>query len=195
MLELLQLNTSEIVEIYGRKIFTEDKYADGVTVPIAKGRDIREVILYFKTEVPRYVLSKYNSFGEVVNEIVDKGYVVDVEAGDIEVKREWITEVWEQVLLGEDYTGIYLKPKPSDIQEYDSKGHCKLPIVGKSGVLGNIYINPIPKRIISSLALYRIIVLQIERQMAKYKGNNGKLYHKVYLKVLMVMYKVICSIS
>lgn len=165
------MNTSEIVEIYGRKIFTEDNYADGVEVPIAKDRNIREIIVYFKTEVPRYILSKYNSFGEVVNEVVEKDYELNYELGDIEVNREWITEVWKQVLLGEDYTGIYLKPVPVDIQEYDSKGHCKLPIIGKSGVLNNIYINPIPKRIISSLALYRIIVLQIERQMAKYKGT------------------------
>lgn len=165
------INTSEIIEIYGRKIFSDEKYANGVDVPIAKNRNIRECILYFKTEVKRHILSRVNQMGDIVNSIVDKDYELDEEVGDIDVSTEWITEVWKQVLLGEDYIGIYFKPEPVDVQEYDSRGHCKLPIVGKKGVLNNVYINPIPKRIIPNLALYNIIELQIERQMAKYKGT------------------------
>ena len=157
-----------IQDYYGRKTFADDIYNGNI--PLDTSRDIRESILYFKTEVKRRILYKQNAIGEVVNEIVEKGYIVNEELGDIEIKNEWITEVWKQVLLGQDYVGIYLNPEPLDVQIYDNKGKAKLPIVGKKGVLNNVYVNPIPKRIIPNLALYRIITLQIERQMAKYKG-------------------------
>ena len=161
--------SSEVVrDYYGRKTFDDNTY-DG-DIPLNTSRDIRESILYFKTEVKRRVLHKINSLGKLVNEIVESDYKLNTELGDLEIKNEWIIEVWQQILLGQDYVGIYLNPEPLEVQIYDNKGRAKLPIVGKKGILNSIYINPIPKRIIPNLALYRIITLQVERQMAKYKG-------------------------
>ena len=166
------MNVDVIENIYGRKVMDYLK-VDSTTggIPITSSRDIREAILYFKTESKRTILYKYNQLGEVVSEVVDDGYELQPELGDIEVKNEWIAEVWKQVLLGDDYSGIYLDPKPLEVQIYDNKGRVRLPITGKKGLLNNIYVNPIPKRILPNLALYRIITIQIERQMAKYKGT------------------------
>jgi hypothetical protein len=71
--------------------------------------------------------------------------------------------------LGDYTSGIYIKPEPVEVQIYKEDGTVYLPVVGKYGMLKNNLINPIPKRILPILALYRIINLQIERTVAKYK--------------------------
>lgn len=165
---------TNIKNIYGRKIFDDAYVTSRInknTAVFSNTDSINENILFFKTQVKRKILYKYNNLGQIVNEIIqDDNFVFNKELGHIDVKSEWITETWKQVLLGEDYTGIYLKPKPIDVQVYDRRGHNKLPIAGKKGLLNGIYINPIPKRILPNLAMYRTINLQIEREIAKFKG-------------------------
>ena len=164
-----EIPTSVYEGIYGRKVFGET--VDNNNISFSSGDSVREVVLFFKTQSPRKVLYAYNQLGEVTTEVIqDEDFQFNPQLGHIEVKTEWITETWKQVLLGQDYVGIYLEPKPVSIQVYDAKGHNKLPVVGKKGLLNGIYINPIPSRIVPSLALYQIITLQIERTVAKYKG-------------------------
>ena len=161
-------------DIYGRKVFDTDNNAvpGSTNYNISRNGLIREVILYFKTSTQRRILYKYNQLGNIVSEVIqDKDFIFDESQGHINIEKEWITETWKQVLLGQDYMGIYLKPEPIPVQIYDATGHNKLPIVGKKGLINGVYINPIPHRIAPNLALYRIVTLQIERQFAKYKGS------------------------
>jgi len=171
---LCTITAQLVTDIYGRKVFDENNNAvpGNTSYNISKNGMIREVILYFKTSTKRRILYKYNQLGTVVSEVIqDKNFVFDTSKGHISIENEWITETWEQVLLGEYYIGIYLKPEPIPVQIYDANGHNKLPIIGKKGLINGVYINPIPHRIAPNLALYRIITLQIERQFAKYKGS------------------------
>jgi hypothetical protein len=163
--------------IYGNIDFPKDSTGmstsfNDVNAIFSNSRQVDEYIIYFKTQVQRKILYKANQFGEIVTEVVEneKDFVFDEEQGHIKLETEWITETWEQVQLGQRYSGIYLKPQPVLVQVYDALGHNKIPIIGKKGLLNGVFINPIPKRIIPNLALHRIITLQIERQMAKFKG-------------------------
>ncbi len=159
-------------DIYGRRAIKNDGsyYNDNEDLGISSTDIIDEYILFFKTQVKTKILTKLNQVGELTTMIVDSGYELNTDDGDIEIKSEYITEVWKQVLFGTMDSGIYLKPEPIEVQIYDNIGNVKLPIVGKKGLLKNIDINPVPKRVLPSLALYRIINLHIERQLAKYKS-------------------------
>lgn len=139
---------------------------------ISTNGDINEYILYYKVEVERKILLYYNQLGEEQERVLedDEDFEFNAELGHIKINKEYIQETWQQVLLGNEYSGIYLKPEPLDVQIYNALGHNKLPIIGKKGILNSLYINPIPKRILPNLALHRIVTLQIERTIAKYKG-------------------------
>ena len=159
-------------DIYNRTVFRNDgtQYDDNELMHFSSTDIIDEYIMFFKTQVKTKILTKLNEIGELVSMRVENDYKLNPELGDIEITTEWITEVWKQVLLGNLDSGIYLKPEPIEVQIYDNIGNVKLPIVGKKGLLRNININPVPKRVLPSLALYRIINLHIERQLAKYKS-------------------------
>jgi len=166
------INTSVISDLYGRKVMIDGRKSTREdTVSFSTTREIDEHIVYFKTDVEHSILSYYNELGEVKELIVENDFEFDKSIGHISIEKKWIVETWKQVLLGEFYSGIYIKPEIMPVQIYDAKGHNKLPIIGKKGLLNGIYINPIPKRIIPNLALHEILTLQIERQMAKYKGT------------------------
>jgi hypothetical protein len=158
-------------DIYNRTVFRSDntQYQDNEDMFISSTDIIDENILFFKTQVKAKMLTRLNNIGELVSMRVDDDYVLNPEEGDIDIKTEWLTETWKQVLLGNLDSGIYLTPEPIEVQIYDNIGNVKLPIVGKKGLLRNININPVPKRILPSLALSQIINLHIERQLAKYK--------------------------
>ena len=157
-------------DIYGSKAFGESN--GNKRLVFSNGRDIAEYVLLYKTEVERKILIYQNELGEIQQRVIEEeDFVFDEEQGHITVEKEWISETWKQVLLGEEEIGIYIKPKPIEVQSYDDRGHNKLPIVGKKGLVNGVYINPIPARIIPNLALHKVITLQIERQIAKFKGS------------------------
>lgn len=155
--------------IYGRKLLGDDNYEGNINFSTSGA--VTEHILFYKTEVKRDILIYTNELNEIQTKVIDeKEFEFNPELGHLALEKEWITETWKQVLIGDEESGIYLKPKPVDVQIYDERGANKLPIYGKKGILRGIDINPIPKRIIPNLALHRIITLQIERQIAKFKG-------------------------
>ncbi len=167
------VNNSIYKDAYGRKIMNSNSgrpYADGTNLLFSSNDIIDEHILFYVTQVEKNILTRVNEVGQLTESIVDSNYVIEEENGDISLRKEWINEVWKQVMLGNIETGLFLKPEPAPIQIYNSRGDVKLPVVGKKGLLKGININPVPKRILPSLALYRIINLHIERTLAKYKG-------------------------
>ncbi len=157
-------------DAYGRRIMDESgKYAEDGTNFSLNGQIINEYIVYFKTETKKQIVTRINQLGVVTEEIVESDYELNAELGDIAIKSEWLQESWKQVLLGDFQHGIYIKPEPTALQIYDNRGNVMLPVIGKKGILKGIDINPIPKRILPALAFYRILNLQIERHIAKYK--------------------------
>lgn len=139
---------------------------------INPAQEIEENIVIFKTQTKKRILKTMNQLGEIVEMEVGDDYKLDKEAGDISIETDWIPEVWKGVRFGSnEQPVVYQPPEPEPIQRYNSKGHVKLPVGGKKGLLKGNYINPIPRRLIPYVAMDRIINLHQERTMAKYKGD------------------------
>lgn len=129
-----------------------------------------ENIIIWRTEVPVKIRIFTDMYGNKVDEVVPDDYKL-VEGIDDEIKTEWIEEVYIGRRFGNEDTGIYLKPKPCDVQRYDKhKMTPKLPVGGKKGILRNIVQNPISKRLTPFVIIDRMLLLQQERTMAKYQG-------------------------
>lgn len=129
-----------------------------------------ENVIIWRTEVPVKIRVFTDIYGNKVDEVVPDDYE-KVDGIDDEIKTEWIEEVYIGRRFGNENSGIYLKPKPCDVQRYDKhKMTPKLPVGGKKGILRNIIQNPIPKRLTPFVIIDRMLVLQQERTMAKYQG-------------------------
>ena len=135
-------------------------------------RLITRYICAYKTEKLIKILTYTNAIGEITTKEVDEEYQLDIEAGDISIKEEWINEFYLQKRFGDDYAGVYTKPQPCDVQRRDpnNKSICKSPFGGKKGIMNGMAINPVPRKLIPYLTMYRIFTLHMERTIAKYKG-------------------------
>lgn len=157
---------------YSSQFNTYDDFSKRALVANPNG-EVLETMICFKTEIKQLTLHYYDEQGQVQERLVEEGYKVNVEVGDIKLTTDWIPEVWTGYMFGTagSTDEVLIAPTPDPVQRYDTKGHCKLPFGGKKGLLNGILINPIPKRLIPYLALYRIYTLQQERAIAKYKGD------------------------
>lgn len=110
-----------------------------------------------------------DEYGNVQRKIVVKDYVINPEIGDLELKTIWVPAVYHIKRYGEKNIGIYTKPTKLMVQMYDeSTNTLELPIGGKQGLLLNININPIPKRIVPFMIVDKLLLLIIEREISKY---------------------------
>ena len=131
---------------------------------------IDEYTIIWRTEVPVKFRKYTDIFGNKHEEAVPEEYE-KIDGIDDEVYEEWIEEVYVGKRFGNKDSGIYLKPKPCDVQRYDRHIMSpKLPVGGKKGILRNVHQNPIPKRLTPFIIIDRLLVLQQERTMAKYQG-------------------------
>jgi hypothetical protein len=129
-----------------------------------------EYTIIWRTFIPVTIRKFYDPFGNIYEEAVSEDYV-KLEGVDIELRKEWIEEVYIGKRFGNDITGVYLTPEPCAVQRYDKHTMIpKLPVGGKKGILRNIKQNPIPNRLISYAIIDRLIAAQQERTMAKYQG-------------------------
>jgi len=128
-----------------------------------------EYTIIWRTEVPVKIRRFTDPLGINREEVVPEDYTQN--EFDTEIITEWIEEVYIGKRFGNAVSGIYLKPKPCDVQRYDKHTLApKLPVGGKKGILRNILQNPIPKRLIPYVVIDRMILLQQERTIAKYQG-------------------------
>lgn len=135
----------------------------------------KEIDIYhyvWKTEIKQGVLTHLDSNGIEVETIVDANYEFDYEAGDRDIRWEWINQVWEGWRIGGEHSGVYIKPRPILVQRerFNNYSECKLPYNGVIGLNKDNLRNPIPFRILPYLALYRIYTLQQERAVNKFKS-------------------------
>lgn len=157
---------------YSSQFNSYDDFAKRALVANPNG-EVLETTIIFKTEVKRNILKYTDQNGSLLTRLVDDNYELQPMNGDLEIEVDWIPEVWIGHTFGSSGSPaeVFISPSPIPVQRYDTKGHCKLPVGGKKGILNGILINPIPKRLIPYLALYRIYTLQLERTIAKYKGD------------------------
>lgn len=136
------------------------------------GKEVEVYHYVWKTEIKQGILKHYDLLGNIIESIVDSEYKFDALAGDIDIEWEWINQVWEGWRIGGCHSGIYIKPRPIEIQRerFNNYSDCKLPYNGIVGLNKDNLRNPIPFRILPYLALYRIYTLQQERAVAKFKS-------------------------
>ena len=127
----------------------------------------------WKTLVPVKLLTYVNEFDKELEIEVPMEYKLDKEHGDKHVRTEWINTLMTMFRFGNRYCGVYTEPKEEVVVRRDiaNPSKIKLPFGGKRGLLWGVFMNPVPKRILPYLALFRIYNLQIERNIAKYHGN------------------------
>lgn len=117
-------------------------------------------------------LTYTDPIGKIQKMHVGNDYELNKAFGDIEINTIWIPKVYEAFRFGGSHTGVYVAPSPLAIQRYDERSNTvKLPIGGKKGLLRGIRINPIPLRLKDYSILDRILVLAIERAVAKHKAD------------------------
>lgn len=136
------------------------------------GKEVEVYHYVWKTEIKQGILKHYDLLGNIVESIVDSEYKFDASVGDIDIEWEWINQVWEGWRIGGCHSGIYIKPRPIEVQRerFNNYSDCKLPYNGIVGLNKDNLRNPIPFRILPYLALYRIYTLQQERAVAKFKS-------------------------
>lgn len=136
------------------------------------GKEVEVYHYVWKTEIKQGVLKHYDLLGNIIESVVDSEYEFDASVGDIDIEWEWINQVWEGWRIGGCHSGIYIKPRPIEVQRerFNNYSDCKLPYNGIVGLNKDNLRNPIPFRILPYLALYRIYTLQQERAVAKFKS-------------------------
>lgn len=123
----------------------------------------------WKSQSEEKELIYQDEYGNERRTIVPKDYKLNTEIGDISLKTIWIPKVYHMKRYGDENVGIYTKPKELEIQLYDeATNSLQLPVGGKRGLLLDVAINPIPKRIIPFMIVDKILLLIIEREIAKY---------------------------
>ena len=103
--------------------------------------------------------------------IVDDTYVKDESKGDIEVKWEWIPEIWEGTKIeGDIYVNI--RPKPNQYKDLDNLYSCKLGYIGIAYNNLNSRSVSVIDRIKPYQYMYNIIMYRLEMDLASDKGKK-----------------------
>jgi len=108
--------------------------------------------------------------GTIEQKIVDEGYKLNEEFGDLNIQWEQIPEVYEGYKIGRD---IYkrLRPVPSQPKDMDNLYDVKLPYTG--GFVDNLNAQPVSllDRVKVYQYYYNIIMYRIEMLMSSDKGK------------------------
>lgn len=133
---------------------------------------------FFKTEVKVGYLKYLDEYGELQETVVDEEYEFNLDNGDVSIEWDWIHQIYEGEVIGynpqntSNIESIYTKVRPIDIQRehFSNLNVCKSNYNGISYIVKDSKRKPIPYRVNSLLALYRIYHYQIERALYKWKS-------------------------
>lgn len=127
----------------------------------------------FKSECKVGILKYVDPLGTLQEKIVDESYKFTEEAGDLDIDWKWISRVYEAWRIGDQYTGIYIKPRLVQPQRQDVNllSKCKLPYNGIIGTFDPNIRNSICKLLKPYEALYRIYHYQRERAIAQFRSG------------------------
>jgi hypothetical protein len=128
----------------------------------------------YKTMVEVKVLTYENELGEVLEVEVNKNYKLDEASGDIKTEIVYRTRVWEQYRLGDEITGLYLKPSEIPVQRTDinNENICKLPYNGRVRMFPGFPNHGIINTLLPYQIFINILYLSRERAIAR---NHGKI--------------------
>jgi hypothetical protein len=103
--------------------------------------------------------------------IVDETYKYDEKKGDIELRFEWLPEVWEGTKIGTDVY-VNIRPKPNQFKDLDNLYHCKLGYIGIAYNNLNAESISMVDRIKPFQYMYNIIMYRLELDLASDKGKK-----------------------
>ena len=103
--------------------------------------------------------------------LVFDSYKLDEDAGDIDIKWEWIPEVYEGWKIGAD---IYknLGPVPGQFKDLNNMYHCKLPYIGAVYDDMNSDETSLMDRLKQYQYYYNIVMYRLELLLASDKGKK-----------------------
>jgi len=128
--------------------------------------------IYFVAQSPVVELTYKDQLGRIQHMHVDSSYELNPANNDLKLEDIWIPKVYIQYRFGGPNIGVYTKPEPITVQRYDHFSNTvKLPIGGKKGLLRGVKLNPIPIRLEPYLIVDRILLLAIERTIAKFRAD------------------------
>ena len=116
-------------------------------------------------------LTYMNESGVPQEIVVDEKYKLNKDAGDLELKWEWIPEVWEGTKIGKDLY-INMRPKPNQHKDLDNLYSCKLGYVGTAYNNLNAASVSLIDRMKPYQYLYNIIMYRLELDLASDKGKK-----------------------
>ena len=103
--------------------------------------------------------------------IVDENYKINPEAGDIDLRWEWIPEIWEGTKIGDDVY-VNIRPKPNQFRDIDNLYTAKLGYVGVAYNNLNAQSISMIDRMKPYQYLYNIIMYRLEMDLASDKGKK-----------------------
>jgi len=169
-----ELSTAEIDKIYSYYTQNMNHVVDAnFTFNVNKedeGWTVRVVHATWKALRKIGFLSYMDANGEVQETLVDEGYTLNREQGDISCKWEWIPEVYEGYKIGVDIY-VYLRPVPGQFKDISNLYNCKLPYIGAVMDTTNSLPTSFVDRVKAFQYYYDIIMYRIELLMASDKGK------------------------
>ena len=169
-----QLTTEEIDKIYSIYTQSANHVTDSAfTFNINKedeGWTVRVVHATWKALRKIGFLTYTDQNGEVQERLVDEGYSVNREQGDISISWEWIPEVYEGYKIGVDIY-VNMGPVAGQFKDLNNLYYCKLPYIGAVMDATNSLPTSFIDRIKAYQYYYNIIMYRIELLMASDKGK------------------------
>lgn len=101
--------------------------------------------------------------GSIQERVVGEEYKKQPE--DLDIKWEWVNEVWEAILIGEDLI-VGVQPRPNQYKSLDNPQTCKLPYTGVSDINLSLV-----KKLKELQYLYDVIMYRKEIAVARAKGK------------------------
>ncbi len=127
-----------------------------------------------KTQRQVQTLTFVDMFGETTTMEVDGTYKLDPEHGDIELTTEYRPEFWEYYRFGDELEGVYSIPQPCAVQRhlFNNHAYCENPYNGLYESIEGFTTEPIPYTLTDINILNMILLIQIERTIAKYRPGT-----------------------
>ena len=101
--------------------------------------------------------------GSIQERVVGEDYKKQPE--DLDIKWEWVNEVWESIKIGEDLI-VGTQPRPNQYKSLDNPQSCKLPYTGVSDVNLSLV-----KKVKEQQYFYNVIMYRLELAVARAKGK------------------------
>lgn len=165
---------SEILARDINEVYDLTAVLEGGTTPITTTDFSRLINCYHavgKTQRKVQYLTYINMLGEELTIEVSDDYKLDPEHGDISISYDYRDEFWEYYRFGEELEGVYSIPQPVPVQRhlFNEHSYCENPYNGLYKLLEGFEIEPIPYTLNDINVLNTLLLIQIERTIAKYR--------------------------